>query len=236
MVRLGGRWARTQSVKTDLGTHPHPGIHSTEPMNAFTQQSVILERVAQGDKHAMRELLDQYTGLVWSLVRRKIANADDAEDIVQEVFAEIWKSAHRYKPELGSEATFISVITRRRVIDAIRRITRRRDQGASSVPFDGLAEYSASADGSGLADGAIEQAIDTRSELAGVMTLLESLNPQRRSVIELSIIHGLSHSQIVEATELPLGTVKAHIRRGLEEVRAGLRAARKPGDGGEVKR
>ncbi len=181
-------------------------------MTALTDQPALLERIAQGDQECMRRLIDQYTGLVWSLVRRKVSNKADAEDLVQDIFAEIWKCAKRYKPEMGSEATFVSVITRRRVIDYIRKVTRRDPE----VQFDGAVEYSA-------AD--TPQSNETSSEeIASAMDIMRSMSPQRRQVLELSVIHGLSHSQIVESTSMPLGTVKAHIRRGLEEVRSMLRS------------
>jgi RNA polymerase sigma-70 factor (ECF subfamily) len=175
-------------------------------MNTDAEQLDLLEQIANGDQDCMRELINQYSGLVWSLVRRKISNAADAEDLVQDIFAEIWKSAHRYKPELGAESTFIAVITRRRVIDTIRKNTRH----ATPVPFDSSAVFSSSQE---------DMKIDSESEVASVTQLIHSLSPQRRRVLELSVIRGLSHSQIVEATDMPLGTVKAHIRRGLEDIR-----------------
>lgn len=182
-------------------------------MTAFTQEPALLQRIAQGDQDSMRLLIEQYSGLVWSLVRRKISNTGDAEDLVQDIFSEIWRSAHRFNPEAGSEATYVAVITRRRVIDAIRKITRR----APAVPFDGVIEYSSSEPVPGN-DAASE------ADVSSTLSILRSMAPQRRNVLELSVIQGLSHSQIVEATNMPLGTVKAHIRRGLEEIRNQLKS------------
>tara|TARA_R110002073_G_scaffold336260_1_gene531357 strand:+ start:91019 stop:91597 length:579 start_codon:yes stop_codon:yes gene_type:complete len=190
-------------------------------MDTLTEHHGLLERIAQGDQDSMSLLIDRYAGLVWSLVRRKLANSVEAEDLVQEIFAEIWKSAHRFNPELGSEATFIAVITRRRVIDVIRKITRHEP----TVPFDGALEFSTVSD---------EPNIDTESEITSAIQVLQSLNPQRRKVIELSIIRGLSHSQIAESTNMPLGSVKAHIRRGLEEVRKLLNQKKSGSSAGEV--
>lgn len=192
-------------------------------MNTLTEHPALLERIAQGDQESMSQLIDCYAGLVWSLVRRKIANTVEAEDLVQEIFTEIWKSAHRYNPDLGSEATFIAVIARRRVIDAIRKITRH----APTVPFDGVYEFSAAAR---------EPALESDSEIASAIQVLQSLSPQRRRVLELSIIRGLSHTQIVETTSMPLGTVKAHIRRGLDEVRTLLNTKESRSSAGEVSR
>ena len=97
------------------------------------------------------------------------------------------------------------------MIDFIRKKTRT----APTVPFEGNIEFSSSADESSPAP---------ESEISAAAQIFKALNPQRRKVLELSIIRGLSHSQIVESTGMPLGTVKAHIRRGLEEARALLRA------------
>lgn len=195
-------------------------------MDTFATQHALLERIAQGDQESMSELIDRYSGLVWSLVRRKISNAAEAEDLVQEIFAEIWKSAHRYSPELGTEATFIAVITRRRVIDAIRKKTRH----APAVPFDGVYEFSTASEEPST------PSVESSSEVESAIQVLQSLTPHRRKVLELSVIRGLSHSQIVEATNMPLGTVKAHIRRGLEEVRAVLRLKESRSSAGEVPR
>ena len=177
-------------------------------MTTFTEETALLEQIAQGDRESMRLLIDRYTGLVWSLVRRKISSTVDAEDLVQEIFAEVWKSAHRYKTDLGSEATFIAVIARRRIIDAIRKKTRHDPMASLDESIDVPDNLSGTSATPGVQD---------------AIQILNSLNPQRRKVLELSIVRGLSHSQIVEATDLPLGTVKAHIRRGLEEIRSSLR-------------
>ena len=190
-------------------------------MNTFTEQPALLDQIAKGDQECMRLLIDQYSGLVWSLVKQKISNSVDAEDLVQDIFAEIWKSASRYNPDMGSEATFIAVIARRRVIDAIRKITRH----APSVPFDGAIEFSATTDDS-----------ESKTDILSTLQILNSLNPQRRRVLELSIVRGLSHSQIVSATDMPLGTVKAHIRRGLEEIRTTILKQRSSNIAGEDSR
>lgn len=180
-------------------------------MTTFAENTPVLSRIAKGDQSGMRDFIDQYAGLVWSLVRRKIANSSDAEDLVQDIFTEIWKSAHRYNPSLGSEATFVAVITRRRIIDTIRKITRH----APELPFDGSVEYNAPAPST---------TNELPYDLKQALQVMSTLRPDRRGVLELSVIHGRSHAQIVESTGMPLGTVKAHIRRGLEEIRTAIRS------------
>ena len=93
----------------------------------------ILERIAGGDERAVKECLDRYGNLVWSIVRRMTAPAD-AEDAVQEIFVDLWKSAGRFEPERSSEAGFIAMIARRRMIDRLRSEERRPQN--SPIPED----------------------------------------------------------------------------------------------------
>ena len=91
----------------------------------------VLHRVAAGDRAAVRECLARYGGLVWSLVRRSTSDAAEAEDAVQEIFVDVWQSASRFDPAVASEATFIAMIARRRLIDRARR--RNRDGSGDQI-------------------------------------------------------------------------------------------------------
>ena len=190
------------------------------------EHTPLLAEVARGDQDAMRTLIKRYSGLVWSLVRRKIRSQTDAEDLVQEIFADVWMSAHRYEASVGSEDTFVAMITRRRIIDQIRRIGRSPDQVTLDAPG---ADRACSG-----SDDTIDQ-MDASPNAKRVMRVLRSLRPEGRQTIELAVIHGLSHSQIAESTGMPLGTVKAHLRRGLDEVRT-LLTPQLPADSKEVSR
>ena len=162
----------------------------------------------------MHECLDSFGGLVWSLVIRRCPNRADAEEVVQEVFLDLWKSAHRFDPTVASESTFVAMITRRRLIDRRRKMDRTLS--ASSLPDDNQAENTRAA--AAHNDDAACQ-VDIADEAALVREKMEELKPEEKSVLELAIDHGLSHSQISERTQLPLGTVKTHARRGLIRLR-----------------
>lgn len=184
-----------------------PTLHFSRPREAArTLSDSILQRVSTGDQPAVRECLDRYAGLVWSLARRFCFNQSEAEDAVQEIFLDVWKSAPRYDPAVASEATFIAMIARRRLIDRRRRASRQPDAEtiARNLPQ-------------------IEQVPGRQTELteeAGTAArALESLRPEQQRVLRLSIYQGLSHEKIAEATGLPLGTVKTHVRRGLIRIR-----------------
>ena len=178
-------------------------------------ESLLLPRIAGGDQSAVQDCIDRYGGLVWTLARRRLASREDAEDAVQEVFVDLWRSADRFDPRMGEEITFVAMITRRRVIDRLRRRT-------------GLPE-TASIDEAGAVE-AVDPAGDTpvgrRLELGEEARVadehLEQLQLHEQRVLRLSIYDGLSHSAIAECTGLPLGTVKSHIRRGLESLRRTL--------------
>jgi len=165
----------------------------------------LLARVAAGEQAAVRACLAQFGGLVWSIARR--FEADDAEDAVQEIFFDLWKSAGSYDPRLGSEATFVATITRRRLID--RRRTRRRRPTATEP----IADVELEAPGA---------APDASAEAAKAANALGQLRPEQRQVLVLATAHGMSHGEIAAHTGMPLGTVKAHVRRGLISIRNAL--------------
>ena len=166
----------------------------------------ILKRIADGDQDAVQDCLKAYGGLIWSLARRMLRNTDEAEDAVQEIFVDIWKNAGRFDETQASETTFVAMIARRRLIDKIRFSQRR-------ISADSLEDILA--EPAGATDKEMQMFVEGRE----AMKALEELRPEQRQVLQLSIIHGLSHQEIAEATGMPLGTVKTHARRGLLQAR-----------------
>jgi RNA polymerase sigma-70 factor, ECF subfamily len=166
----------------------------------------ILKRIADGDESAVPECLDRYSGLVWSIARKLLRNSDEAEDAVQEIFVDIWKNAGRFDEDKASETTFIAMIARRRLIDKIRYSTRRIS--ADSLD-DVLLEPFTRAD----------RTLQTSIEAEQAAEAMRTLRPEQQQVLRLSIVQGMSHQEISEATGMPLGTVKTHARRGLLQVR-----------------
>ncbi|MGP1309861.1 MAG: RNA polymerase sigma factor [Phycisphaerales bacterium] len=175
-------------------------------------EPTTLERIAQGDESAVQDCIDRFGNLVWSLARRLCGNASDAEDAVQEIFVDIWRSAARYDPSLASEATFIAMIARRRLIDRRRRLSRRPDEVSAPAPSEMYEDHrETGADPLELGD-----------EASRARGAFDALSPEQQRVLQLSLQFGLSHQRISEATGLPLGTVKTHARRGLLRIRHAL--------------
>jgi RNA polymerase sigma-70 factor (ECF subfamily) len=172
----------------------------------FRVAQAILNRIAAGDANAVQDCLKAYGGLVWSLARRMLKNTEDAEDVVQEIFVDIWKNAERFDPSQASETTFVAMIARRRIIDRVRYAARR-------IAPDSLEDV--------LSEPAnrFDVTLQTSVEASEAAKALNELRPEQQQVLQLSIVHGLSHQEISDATGIPLGTVKTHARRGILRAR-----------------
>jgi RNA polymerase sigma-70 factor (ECF subfamily) len=177
-----------------------------------------LPRIAAGDERAVRECVHRYGALVWSLARRWCADRTDSEDAVQEVFIDLWRTAHRFDMTRASEAGWVAMIARRRLIDR----ARRRQTLPTTEPFP--ADFDLEDDTSADAESVLDRA--TRAEQA--RAVLRALPATQRRLLELSLLDGKTHDEIARETALPLGTVKSHIRRGLLRARAMLLAPLQP--------
>lgn len=133
----------------------------------------------------------------------------DAEDAVQEIFIELWTHAERYDPARSSEAAFVTMVARRRLIDRRRRLGRRPSEDSLTVE-DGELELPAPDD------------VEASAEASLARRAIAQLDPKERRVVTLSVIYGMSHGEIAKRTQLPLGTVKTYARRGLQRVRETL--------------
>ena len=167
----------------------------------------LLQRIASGDAAAVRDCIDLYGGIVWTLARRLSRTDADAEDATQEIFVHIWRNAGRFDQSKGSEKLFITMIARRRLIDRLRKLTAEPPMDTS---VDLLESVACSEAGAGS---------ETSFEAEQASRALAGLQPDQRQVLELGLLHGLTHPEIAARVGLPLGTVKSHMRRGLIRVR-----------------
>jgi len=168
----------------------------------------LLKRVARGEQEAMRACIDQYGGLLWSLARRLFASTADAEDAVQDAFVSLWQNAERYDEEKGSEVVFVSMIARRRMIDA-RRKSSRRQRSMQEIKL--LKQPEVALTHSDL--------LERDESVHRVVAALHTLSSEQQKAITFAIHYGLTHEQIANLLGMPLGTVKTHIRRGLLKLR-----------------
>ncbi len=169
--------------------------------------SDLLQKVAQSrDVEAFRKLFELYGPRVKSYMMRQGADATTAEDLAQETLLTVWRKAQLYSDEKGSATTWIFTIARNLRIDRLRRevswqpLPENRDEEASDAPDP-------------------EQEVTERERRDKVRAALATLPPDQSEVVTLSYVEGLSHSEIAERLQLPLGTVKSRMRLAYQKVK-----------------
>lgn len=158
----------------------------------------------------MDQCITKYGGLVWSIAKRYVKDHSSAEDVVQETFTDLWKSAKRYDPAVATECTFVGMLARRRAIDSARKESRR----PTLVPLP---------EAESLSHATIEPTTGAYCESEDVRAALKELPEKTQLIFSLHFDQGMTHPEIVEKTGLPLGTVKTRLRRGLIDLRNKLR-------------
>ena len=168
----------------------------------------VLKRIADGESAAVRECIDQYGALVWSLARRWSRTSSDAEDATQEIFLDIWRSAGRFDASQGSDKVFIAMIARRRLIDRLRKVS-------SEPPMDPVEALEAIALGRSRAPRR-----KPRSRPSRPLARWRSCVLRTTAGIGTGAFYTvLSQTEIATRLSMPLGTVKSFMRRGLIKVR-----------------
>jgi RNA polymerase sigma-70 factor (ECF subfamily) len=171
----------------------------------------LFERIQKQEQKALAALYDQTVGRVYGLALRISRNEAAAEEIAEDVYMQVWRSAATYSAERGHPLAWMMVITRSRALDYLRR----QDPAESHPEPETLADY---ADGAGDPRDLIE-ALQSGTALHAAIADLPAL---QRQLLALAFFQGLSHSEIAAHTGLPLGTVKTHLRRALASLRAVL--------------
>ncbi len=171
----------------------------------------LFKRIQAQDQKALAALYDQTVGRVYGLALRISRNEAAAEEIAEDVYMQVWRSAATYSEERGHPLAWMMVITRSRALDHLRR----QDPAESHPEPETLADY---ADSAGDPRDLIE-ALQSGTALHAAIAVLPAM---QRQLLALAFFQGLSHSEIAEHSRLPLGTVKTHLRRALASLRQAL--------------
>jgi RNA polymerase sigma-70 factor (ECF subfamily) len=177
--------------------------------------AILVSRLLQKDVKAFEQLYDRHSRPVYGLVLRILQQAGSAEEVVQDVFLQLWRNAGQYDESRGPFLPWLFTLARNRALDTLRLKSerqRRREDQTEELPQVVIApEY--------------EKAIDEKRRAEKVRAVMSALSAPQRKAIELAYFDGLSHSEIAAALKEPLGTVKSWIRNGLMRLKEELQAA-----------
>ena len=176
-------------------------------MTVSVDPSELLERVQRGDRGAFNDLYDALAPMVFGAVKRVLRDPAMSEEVAQEVFVEIWKTADRFDSTRASASTWAITMARRRAVDRVRheQSQRNRIEALRHQPADSVTDPAAT----------VVSSLDTER----VEQALAQLPEDQREVITLAFIDGLAHGAIAERLGIPLGTVKGRARGGLKRLR-----------------
>lgn len=187
------------------------------PVPATFQDAELMRKVAVGDRAAFGQLFDRYHQLALNLAARVLNERHEAEDVVQEVFLQLWRDASSYRQERGKVSTWIVAIARSRAIDKLRSRNARRvvDPVGDDEEMQDILER--------VSDPAVRP--DDLDNQLVVRQAFGSLAVDQRVAIEMAYYEGMSQSEIAEALREPLGTIKTRIRSGLLRLKQALSSA-----------
>ncbi len=183
---------------------------SEQPTNSVQTDIELCLALKSGSSDAFGIIYDRHAGLVYGIALKILGNAQEAEDLTQDVFLSIAKSS-TYEPNRGSLRTFLAILTRSRAIDKVRSHNSKRkvlgqwqdnqQQAVTDAPFEQVSRN--------------EQSQEVRNAIS-------QLSDNQQQILQMAYYDGLSHSEISQQLQVPLGTVKARARRGLLKLRQAL--------------
>jgi RNA polymerase sigma-70 factor, ECF subfamily len=183
-----------------------------DPAKELEAEIEILKRISQGDRKSFEEIYDRFSRILFAAAFRVLNDRVAAEDVLQDVFLQIWEKAPMYNPDLGKPLTWAVTLTRNKAIDYARSIRRRsRLQESAQRESEIFEQY------------------DNRSSFDAVASVeasklvreaIQKLSVNQREVIELAFFSSMTQAEIAERLNEPLGTIKARIRRGMMKLRS----------------
>ena len=172
-------------------------------------ERVLVDRLVSRDQAALGELHDRYARVVYAMALKISGSPGDAEDVTIDTFWQVWQQANRYDPVRGSVGAWICTIARSRALDRLR--TQRRSPLIATDEPPERVDLTIDEDP--------EQDVFLAERSAIVRSALGELSDSQREAIELAFYHGLSHAEIADRLNEPLGTIKTRIRLGLSKMR-----------------
>jgi RNA polymerase sigma-70 factor (ECF subfamily) len=185
-----------------------------EPVHIGTRPSVkpdlqhLLHEVALGDQEAFAAVYDAVAGSVLGVARAVLRDQAQSEEVAQEVLVEVWRTAPRYRPELGTAINWILTLAHRRAVDRVRSVEAAAARDTKAALLEHQPAYDE-----------VSEQVETRLEQEQVRRCLGNLTELQRQSVTLAYYRGLTYREVAEALALPLGTVKTRLRDGLIRLR-----------------
>ena len=176
--------------------------------NPMPSDLALVTAIRSGDQGAMAALYDRYSSIVYSVALRVLQDTAAAEDVLQDIFMQLWRNPGAFDASRGNMAAWLAVIARHRAIDALRK--RRPEDDFENVVVSVEPDLASDADRS--------------RAMVKVREAFETMSPPQRSALEMAYFEGLTHAEIAKKTGEPLGTIKTRIRTGLLSLRKVLAA------------
>jgi RNA polymerase sigma-70 factor, ECF subfamily len=171
----------------------------------------LLTKIADGDRNALSQLYDRYSRLIYAVAWKSLNSVEDCEEVVLEVFAQVWRIADRFDAEKGTPEQWIFTLARSRILDRLRKLQRINKVNTAIAAEKEIAFSTISVDPL--------EAVEIAERRQEVLAALSQIPPEQRQVIEMSYYQGLTHTEIAIATGLSLGTVKTRLRLGLSKLK-----------------
>lgn len=184
------------------------GVRRSEPGDQGSVDLALMRRVAANEESAVAELYDRFGSLVFRMAYQSLPNRQEAEDAVQEVFVRLWKTAGRYDQTRSALVTWVMLITRRHLVDKLRRSRARLKATSLDQPQVPMTAARESAN-----------FMDQDERMKGLMKRIDALPELQRTVIMRAYLGGQTLRQIGDELNTPLGTVKSALSRALVRLR-----------------
>lgn len=174
----------------------------------------LMTAVARGDEAAFAELYDRMARMVYGVVRKVVRDPSQSDEVTQEVFVEVWRTATRFESERGSVKTWVLTMAHRRAIDRVRSEQASRDRTERVGHRDRVRPFDQ-----------VSEDVETRFEHQQVRAALDHLTDLQREAVELAFYGGYTYREVAELLDVPLGTIKTRMRDGLIRLRDAMGVA-----------
>jgi RNA polymerase sigma-70 factor (ECF subfamily) len=200
LFNVPGRTANTDGSRMASDGHIDQGL-----------ETELLRQIGAGDPNSFEDLYDRFSGVLFSAALQILNDQRDAEDVLQDVFVQIWDKAKLYSPSRGKPLTWAMTLTRNKAIDRLRSSQRR-------FRLQDQVEKESKASSQLTSRDSVDE-VDALEKSRIVRSAVLQLSKEQRQAIELAFFSGLTQNEIAEELSQPLGTVKARIRRGMLKLR-----------------